>query len=153
MHFRMYDDATIEFDHVVRKENKRARPPMMFSIRRTPQTKISEEEFRRIKAASDVLLENLKLKPEYRRVGLTLDILDKMTIEVRGGGAARKIVVNNSDYYLLDSRFAKVFPGELVGLLREVRSLLDAKTEEITGCMRTTPNGSDLDCPEVDPGT
>lgn len=50
---------------------------------------------------------------------------------------------------MFSDKFAKVFPNELAQLLREVRSILDARTEEFTGC-RSREGFSGLTCPHND---
>lgn len=152
LHFRMYSDRAVEFDYLVSRETI---PPRRvdFSFRRNPPTTISEAEFTRINSAAERLLAKENVKREYAGpVGLSLDTSERITVLLNGNEDLRKtIVVNDSDYDVFNKKFAKVFPGELGELLREVRSFLDTRTEEITGCRRQV-RLTGMNCPKVENG-
>lgn len=152
LHFRMYSNRAVEFDYLVSRETVPQRR-VDFSFRRIPPTTIAEEEFTRIISAAETLLAKENVKQEYAGpVGLSLDTSERITVLLNGNEGARKtIVVNDSDYDVFNEKFAKVFPGELAHLLREVRSFLDTRTEEITGCRRRE-GFAGLNCPNVENG-
>jgi hypothetical protein len=49
LYFRLYDDGTVEFDYLIREYDNSRRH--IYSAQRTPATKISDEEYRRLTAA------------------------------------------------------------------------------------------------------
>jgi hypothetical protein len=143
LHFRMYDDATAEFDYVLRKrtytdgtvefeyESRTApiTPPrrtksVEASLESIPLMKISEEEFSRFKSSLADLSRSKDIKREYKPVGLTLDVLVKLTILFKETDTdERKIIINNSDLDVVNTEFEKVFPNSLVNLTKEVHAI------------------------------
>jgi hypothetical protein len=118
----MFDDGGVEFDYELRKENESGNPPYVFTIERTPPTKISEEKLRKLKSLLENLTKSKDIKEEYRPVALTLDVIPKLTILLNENGTTnRKIVINDADYDVTSSRYEKKFPNLLVNLIKEVQ--------------------------------
>lgn len=131
LYFRMYDDGVVEFEYELRKENESGKPRYTYSIERAPPTKISEEEFRKFKSLLEDLTESKEIKQEYKPVGLTLDVIAKLTILLNENGATkRKIIINDSDYAVTYREYEKKFPNLLVNLIKEVH-LMRVKLQKI----------------------
>ncbi len=97
LYFRMYDDRAVEFDYQLRTENESGKLPE-FSIERIPLTRISEEEFSRFNLLLKEFTESKNIKQEYKPVGLTLDVITKLTILLKEKGTTdREIIINDSD--------------------------------------------------------
>ena len=121
LYFRMFDDGAIEFDRELRKENESGNPRYTYSIERTPPTKISEEEFRKFKSLLEELRQSNDIKQEYKPVALTFDVITKLTILLKENDTSeRKIIVNDSDLDVMNSKFEKIFPESLTSLIKEV---------------------------------
>jgi hypothetical protein len=130
LHLRMSDDGVVEFDYQLRKENEPGKMNYTFSIERTPPTKISEEEFRRFKSLLEDLTKSKNIKQEYKTAALTFDVATKLTILLKENETTeRKIIINDSEYDVMDKSFEKKFPNSLVNLIKEV-SLMRAKLQE-----------------------
>ena len=130
LYFRMFDDGVVEFEYELRKETESGKPRYTYSIERLPPTKISEEEFRKFKSLLDDLTESKEIKKEYKPVGLTLDVIAKLTILLNENGTnKRKIIINDSDYAVTYSKYEKYFPNSLVKLIKEVH-LMRVKLQE-----------------------
>jgi hypothetical protein len=71
LYFRLFDDGAVEFDQQLRKENESGKPRYIYSIERTPLTKIPEAEFRELKSLLAELVEGEDVKKEYRGNGVT----------------------------------------------------------------------------------
>lgn len=133
LYFRMYDDRVVEFEYELRKENESGKPRYTYSIERVPPTKISEEEFRKLKSLLEDLTESKDIKREYKPVGLTLDVIVKLTILLNKNGITqRKIIINDSDYAVTSSKYEKKFPNLLVNLIKEFH-LMRVKLQEGSG--------------------
>lgn len=134
LYFRMFDDGVVEFDYQLRKENESGKPRYIFSIERTPPTKISEEEFSRFKAVLKDLTKSKNIKQEYKPVALTLDVITKLTILLNENGTTkRKIIINDSDYDVTYSKYEKKFPNLLINLIKEFHLLRVKLQEEGSG--------------------
>lgn len=121
LYFRMFDDGVVEFDYELRKKNESGKPRYTYSIERSPPTKISEEEFRRIKSLLDDLTKS-KVKQEYKPVALTLDVITKLTILLKENDTTkRKIIINDADLDVVNSKFEKKFPMSLINVFKEIR--------------------------------
>lgn len=133
LHFRMFDDGVVEFDYQLRKENESGKPRYTYSIERVAPTKISEEEFRKLKSLLEYLTKSKDIKQEYKPVGFTLDVITKLTILLKENDTAeRKITINDSDYAVTSSEYEKKFPNLLVNLIKEVY-LIRVKLQEKVG--------------------
>ena len=122
LYFRMFDDGVVEFDYELRKKNESGKPRYTYSIERTTPTKISEEQFRKFKLLLEDLTKNKDIKQEYKGVGLTLDVITKLTILLNEKGTTkRKIIINDSDYAVTYSEYAKKFPNLLINLIKEIQ--------------------------------
>lgn len=121
LYFRMCDDRAVEFDYQLRKENELGKLPE-FSIERIPLTRISEEEFSRFNSLLEEFTESKDIKQEYKPVGLTLDVITKLTILLKEKGVTkRKIIINESDSAVTYSEYEKKFPNSLVKLIKEIQ--------------------------------
>ncbi len=130
LYFRMFDDGVVEFDYELRKENELGKPRYTFSIERTPPAKISEEEFSRFKLLLENLIKSKNIKQEYKPVGLTLDVITKLTILLKENDTTkRKIIINDSDLYVMHEPLEKNFPNLLTNLIKEVH-LIRVKLQE-----------------------
>lgn len=130
LHFRLYDDGVVDFAYQLRKENESGKPRYIYSIEKAPPTKISEEEFRRLKSLFEELRKSKEIKQEYKPVALTLDVITKLTILLNENETTkRKILINDSDLDIMDSRFEKKFPSSMVNLIKEVH-LIRTKLQE-----------------------
>ena len=143
LYFRLYDDGVVEFDYVLRKrtytdgtvefEYESRKEPILpprhtksveASLERTPPTKISEEDFRKIKSLLEYLTKSKDIKQEYKPVGFTLDVITKLTILLNENGTTnRKIIINDPDYDVTSSKYEKKFPKSLINLINEIHLL------------------------------
>lgn len=124
LYFRIFDDGLVEFDYQLRKENKPGKQRYTFSIQRTPQTKISEAEFRKFKSMVEALSESHEIDAEYQPVALTLDVLTKLTVHLNPKESTGKVItINDADYDVTTGKYEKRFPGLLVELLKETQLL------------------------------
>lgn len=129
LYFRMHYDGAIEFDYEIRKENGSGKPRYIFSIERTPPTKLSEEEFRKFKSLLEDLTKSKNIKQEYRGVALTLDVLTKLTILLKENDTAeQKIIINDSDHDVTYSKFEKIFPRPLISVFKEIQLIRNELT-------------------------
>lgn len=130
LYFRMYNDGAVEFDYQLRKENESGKPRYTYSIERMPSVKVSDIEFKRFKSLLEDLTESKEIKQEYKPVGLTLDVIAKLTILLKENDAIeRKIIINDSDYAITYREYEKEFPNLLVNLIKEIQ-LIRVKLRE-----------------------
>ncbi len=120
LYFRMQDDGLVEFDYQTKKENASGKPRYEYSVERIPSTKISDEEFQRLRSLAKDVFDARDVKKEYESVALTLDVTTKLTIMLKNGTNGRTVVINDSDIDLRDASFEKRFPKSIRTLIREV---------------------------------
>lgn len=124
LYFRMYDDRALEFDYVLKKPDPSGYPRSLYSLERTPPTKISEAEFGKFEALVDELIKSKDVKSEYKPVALTLDVETKLTLVLNQNGVTvKKIVINDADYDVISSKYERLYPSSLVTLIKEIRLL------------------------------
>jgi hypothetical protein len=132
LYFRMYDNGIIEFEYVLKRKDESGKPRSIYSIERTSPTKISEEEFSRIKLLLEELTKSKEIKQEYKSVGLIFDVTVKLMIFLKENDTTeKKMVINNSDLDVMDGRFEKNFPKSLVNLVKEVHLMRNKLREKI----------------------
>lgn len=130
LYFRMYDNGVIEFEYQLKKKNESVKARYTFSIERIPPAKISEEEFSRFKSLIEDLSKSKNIKQEYKPVALTLDVITKLTILLKENDTTkRKIIINDSDYDVINESLEKEFPKLLVNLIKEIY-LIRVKLQE-----------------------
>jgi hypothetical protein len=143
LYFSLSDDGVVEFDYVLRKRtytdgpvefeyedrqepitSPRHTKSVEASLERIPLTKISEEEFSRFKSLLENLTKSKDIKQEYKPVGLIFDVVHKLTVILKEDEKIeRKIIINNSDLYVMDESLEKKFPSLLVNLIKEIHSM------------------------------
>src|SRR5215475_14470550 len=120
LYFRLYDDGVIEFDYEFHKNNGERRPYTV-SLERIPPAKIPEEEFSKFRSLLDDLIKSKDVKKEYKPVGLTFDVLEKLTILLKANESERHIVLNDCACDVSNSRFEKKFPKPVIDLIKEIQ--------------------------------
>ncbi len=121
---RLDSSGMYEFDYVVRTDIGSPKRRIDFSLHRTRPAQLSEDKGREVSLLMARLSEDRALKDEYSTVGLTLDTIDKLTIQIRGeGGAERTITLNNSERYVIDPTFSSVIPASVSDLVRSIHEL------------------------------
>ena len=132
LHFRLYNDGAVEFDYELRRENETGKPRYIFYHKRTPAAKICDEGFNRFKSLLDGVVKDKNIKREYKSVGLIFDVIEKLTIRIKENETAeRKIIINNSEFDVMDSRFGRVFPSSLVNLIKEAHLMRSNLQEKV----------------------
>ncbi len=124
LYFRLYDDGSVEFDHEVRRENESGKLRYTYSIERRSPAKISDDELSRFKTVLEDLTKSKGIKQEYKWVALTLDVLTKLTILLKEGNTInRKIIINDSEYDVINKSFEKKFPLPVIEIIKEANSI------------------------------
>ncbi len=124
LYFRLYDDGAVEFDHEVRRENPSGKPRYIYAVERRPPAKISDDELSRLRIVLEDLTKSEGIKPEYKWVALTLDVLSKLTIILKKGDTIhRKIIVNDAEYDVIHKSFEKKFPRPVIEIIKEAHSI------------------------------
>lgn len=131
LYFRMSGNRLIECDYELRKKNEGAKPPYTFFIERNSLI-ISDKEFERFEFLIDDIKKNENIKREYKPIGLTLDVITKLTILLNdNGNTVRKIEINDTDYDIVSSKYEKNFPNSIVSLIKEIQ-LIRSRLQEDT---------------------
>lgn len=121
LHFRMYDDATVEFDYLSRTETESGRPRYTYTIERISRVSIPSEQFMETRSLLIDLAKDTDIQQEYKGVALTLDVLTTLTIVVNENGTKnRRIIINDAAYDVISTKYEKQFPHRLVKLLKRV---------------------------------
>lgn len=124
LYLRLDASGTYEFDYLTRKVIDSPPKRIDFSLHRSVPARVSGEKLREIEQLLLSLAEDKNVKNEYPIVGLTLDAFDKLTIELtKKDSAVRTIALNNSEYDVMDSSFAKDFPASVSNLIKTIHSL------------------------------
>lgn len=125
LYFRLYENGEVEFDYEVKTRNRLGDHPLyVFSSVSISPFPLSEDEYESLTSLSKKAVNDTRIKKEYDTVGLTLDITARLTVDFSIEGLPeRRIIINNSDLYVIDESLRNRFPSQLVDLIEEMHSI------------------------------